>query len=104
MEASVSAMEEAPLNSFHKRLAVYSAGGPFLDGYILSMIGVALVHITPALRLSVSGQGLVGAATLLGMFAGGFLGGLFTDRFGRQKLYTWDLLALIVRSVAQAWH
>ena len=94
-------LEEAPLNRFHKRLAVYSAGGPFLDGYILSIIGVALIQITPALHLSTSGQGLVGAATLVGMFVGGFVGGVLTDRFGRQALYTWDLVALILCSIAQ---
>jgi len=97
------AIENAPLNSFHKRLTVYSAGGPFLDGYVLSIIGVALVQITPQLHLSASWQGLIGAAALIGMLAGGFVGGWLTDKFGRQVLYTLDLLAIIVCSVAQFW-
>ena len=40
-------LDDAPLSAFHKKLALYSSGGPFLDGYILSIIGVALVQITP---------------------------------------------------------
>jgi MFS transporter, putative metabolite transport protein len=41
-------LDDAPLTAFHKKLALYSSGGPFLDGYILSIIGVALVQITPS--------------------------------------------------------
>ena len=98
-----TAVEDAPLSSFHKRLTLYSAGGPFLDGYVLSIIGVALVQVTPALQLSASWQGLIGAAALIGMFVGGVVGGWLTDRFGRQVLYTLDLVAIIFCSIAQSW-
>ena len=37
------------------------------------------------------------------MFFGGFIGGWLTDKFGRQILYTLDLLAIVVCSVAQFW-
>ncbi|HVY80368.1 MAG TPA: MFS transporter [Steroidobacteraceae bacterium] len=96
-------LEDAPLNAFHKHLAIYSAGGPFLDGYILSIIGVALTQITPSLHLTTFEEGLTGAAALIGMFFGAYLGGVLTDLFGRQTLYTWDLLALILCSAAQFW-
>jgi putative MFS transporter len=95
--------EDAPLNKFHKRLACYAGGGPFLDGYVLSIIGVALVQATPQLRLSASWQGLIGASALIGIFFGGFIGGWLTDKFGRQVLYTLDLIVIIVCSVAQFW-
>jgi MFS transporter, putative metabolite transport protein len=94
--APAMSLEEAPVNSFHRRLTIYSAGGPFLDGYILSIIGLALTQITPSLQLSIWQQGLIGAAALIGMFFGAYLGGVLTDRFGHQALYTWDLLALIL--------
>jgi putative MFS transporter len=96
-------LEDAPLNKFHRRLTFYSGGGPFLDGYILSIIGVALVQATPELGLSPSWQGLIGASALIGIFFGGFLGGWLTDKFGRQVLYTLDLILIIVCSVAQLW-
>jgi putative MFS transporter len=41
-------LDDAPLSAFHEKLALYSSGGSFLDGYILSIIGVALVQITPS--------------------------------------------------------
>ena len=68
-------LDDAPLSAFHKKLALYSSGGPFLDGYILSIIGVALVQITPQLNLNGTEQGLVGASALIGIFLGAFVGG-----------------------------
>lgn len=96
-------LDDAPLNSFHRKLAVYSSGGPFLDGYVLSIIGLALVQIAPVFGLTAMQEGLVGAAALIGMFLGAFLGGWLTDVFGREVLYTVDLVAIIALSVAQFW-
>ncbi|WP_077487825.1 MFS transporter [Sinomonas mesophila] len=96
-------VDDAPLSSFHKKLALYSSGGPFVDGYILSIIGVAMIQITPQFNLSASEQGLVGAAALVGIFFGAFLGGWLTDKFGRHVLFTVDLIALVVCSIVQAF-
>jgi MFS transporter, putative metabolite transport protein len=95
--------EEHRLTPFHTRLAIYSSGGPFLDGYLLSVIGVALVQMTPALHLTTAWQGLIASSTLVGMFFGGVLGGALTDRFGRQLLYRWDLAAILIGSLVQFW-
>lgn len=35
-------IDDAPLNTFHKKLTLFSSGGPFLDGYALTIIGIAL--------------------------------------------------------------
>ncbi|WP_219415597.1 MFS transporter [Pseudonocardia nigra] len=97
------ALDDASLSPFHKRLAILSSGGPFLDGYILSIIGVAMIQLTPELGLSANEQGLAGAAALIGIFFGAFLGGWLTDKFGRHLLFTIDLIALVACSVAQAF-
>ncbi|MGI5459794.1 MFS transporter [Streptomyces sp. CA-249302] len=96
-------LDDAPLSRFHKKLALYSSGGPFIDGYVLSVIGVAMVQISDQQNLSDSAQGLIGASALIGIFLGAFVGGRLTDRFGRQLLYTIDLIAIIACSVAQFW-
>ncbi|MBP6563293.1 MAG: MFS transporter [Neisseriaceae bacterium] len=103
MSNTHTTLEDVPLNSFHKKLALYSSGGPFLDGYVLSIIGIALVQATPTLQLSAFWQGLIAASALIGIFIGGFLGGWFTDKYGRKVLYALDLLAIIGCSVAQFW-
>ncbi|MFK5733904.1 MFS transporter [Pseudomonas urmiensis] len=96
-------VEDAPLNGFHRKLAVYSSGGPFLDGYVLSIIGVAMVQISGALQLTAFWEGLIAASALIGVFLGGFLGGWFTDKYGRKILYLVDLIAIVGFSVAQFW-
>ncbi|WP_033290376.1 MFS transporter, partial [Amycolatopsis jejuensis] len=98
---SSHALDDAPLSGFHKRLALYAGGGPFLDGYLLSIVGVALAQLAPSLGASAAQQGLLGAATLIGMLAGGLVFGWLTDRFGRQVMYTVDLGAIAVLSVLQ---
>ncbi|MBJ9975059.1 MFS transporter [Pseudomonas sp. S75] len=103
MTTSKRSVEDAPLNAFHRKLTVYSAGGPFLDGYVLSIIGVAMLQITNALQLSAFWEGLIAASALIGVFLGGFLGGWFTDKYGRKVLYLIDLIAIVGFSVAQFW-
>lgn len=98
-----NALDDAPLSGFHKRLAVYAAGGPFLDGFILSSIGIALVDAAPQLDLSSAMKGLIGAGALLGMLLGGAASGFLTDRFGRQVMYTLDLGLIALFSVLQAF-
>lgn len=94
-------IDDVPMSRFHWRTALLAAGGPFCDGYILGIIGIALSLLTPQLHLSAGWIGLIGASTMLGMVVGGLLGGYVTDRIGRRAMYTLDLLAFIVLSVAQ---
>ncbi|UOO89720.1 MFS transporter [Vitreoscilla massiliensis] len=96
-------LEDIPLNAFHKKLTFYSAGGPFLDGYVLSILGVVMLQISTDLQLSTAWQGLIAASALIGVFIGGFLGGWFTDKYGRKVLYLLDLVAIVGFSVAQFW-
>lgn len=100
---STLTLDSAPLNSFHRRLALVSSGGPFLDGYILGIIGIALVQIIPQWHMSASWNGLIGASALVGVFIGGLVFGNITDKIGRKLMYTVDLLAIVVFSIAQFW-
>ncbi|WP_245645179.1 MFS transporter [Pseudonocardia acaciae] len=94
-------MDEAPLTWFHRRLTFYSAGGPFLDGYVLGIIGLALTQVVPLWQLSAVWQGMLAASALVGMFVGGLVFGYLTDLIGRQAMYTIDLGLIAVGSVAQ---
>ena len=92
-------VDEAPLTKFHIKLTVFSSGGPFIDGYALSIIGIALITMQPALGLSAGEVGLLGAASLIGIFVGGGLFGWVTDKVGRKKMYIIDLIALALFSI-----
>lgn len=96
-------VEDVPLNSFHKLLTLRSGGGSFVDGYVLSIIGVAMLQLTAGLNLSEFWQGLIAASALVGIFCGGFLGGWLTDRLGRKKVFLVGPTLFILCSLAQFW-
>jgi MFS transporter, putative metabolite transport protein len=103
MSLTKLSIDDAPFGSFHRRLAVYSCGGPFCDGYILGIIAIALGPLSKDIGLTPSGQGLIGAASLAGMFIGGSLFGFLTDLVGRKMMYSLDLMLLVIASAAQFW-
>ncbi|WP_405914076.1 MFS transporter [Streptomyces sp. NBC_00963] len=96
-----SSLDTAQLNKFHVKLALVSSGGPFLDGYILGIIGIAMVQIQTQWRMSILWSGLIGASALIGVFVGGAVFGAVTDRIGRKLMFMIDLIAIIVCSVLQ---
>lgn len=96
-------IEDAPLSWFHQLLSIRSGGGWVLDGYVLSIIGVAMVQFSTDLSLSNFWQGMIAASALIGIFFGGFLGGVLTGHFGRKKLYFVGPALFVVCSLAQFW-
>lgn len=103
MSATSNLIDDAPLTRFHKKLTFFASGGPFIDGYALSIIGIALITMTPALDLSTGEIGLIGAASLVGIFFGGAVFGWLTDKIGRHKMYIADLIALALFSALNAF-
>lgn len=103
-----TAIDDAPVTGFHRKLAAACSGGPLIDGYLLGIVGIALTGITAQMHLSATTASVVGVAALVGMFFGGIIFGPLTDRVGRKPMYTIDLLVLIVASllsvfVTSAW-
>ncbi|WP_085676133.1 MULTISPECIES: MFS transporter [unclassified Pseudomonas] len=96
-------IEDVPLNNFHRLLTLRSGGGSFVDGYVLSIIGVALAHLSASLSLNNFWEGLIAASALIGIFFGGFLGGWLTDRLGRKRLFFVGPTLFILASLAQFW-
>jgi len=107
MKASSSApperrsLEHSRPTKTHWLITMYAGGGEFCDGYILSIIGVALPLLTGAFHMSGAAAGLLGSASLVGMFFGGLIFGYVTDRVGRQKVYLADIAAFILLSALQ---
>lgn len=96
-------VEDVPLNRFHRLLTLRSGGGSFVDGYVLSIIGIAMTTVSPALGLNAFWEGLIAASALIGIFFGGFIGGALTDRLGRRLVYFFGPTLFILCSLAQYW-
>lgn len=103
MTISTPSIEDVPINNFHRILTLRSGGGSFVDGYVLSIIGVAMVQVSTALNLDGLWQGLIAAAALIGIFFGGFLGGWLTDRFGRRRVFFIGPVLFMIGSLGQYW-
>ncbi|WP_407733428.1 MFS transporter [Pseudomonas citronellolis] len=103
MTINDTSIEDVPLNGFHQLLTIRSGGGSFVDGYVLSIIGVSMVQMTAALGLSTLWQGMIAAAALIGIFFGGFIGGWLTDHFGRKRIFFVGPVLFILSSLAQYW-
>lgn len=98
-----TSIEDVPLNNFHKFLTIRSGGGSFVDGYVLSIIGVCLVQMTAALGLTSFWQGMIAASALIGIFFGGFVGGWLTSHLGRKRIFFVGPALFILSSLAQFW-
>jgi putative MFS transporter len=102
-------IDESPARAFHRKLVIACCGGPFLDGYIISIVGVAIIGLGADLNLSSWDVGFVGAAALIGIGLGALFFGSVTDRIGREKMYAIDLTVLVVGCilcafVTEMWH
>jgi putative MFS transporter len=93
--------DDAPLRLFHLRAALASSVGVFSDGYGLGIIGISLSGAAPLLRLSPVWMGLLGGASLLGLFAGALLTGPAADRFGRRPIFAYNMAVLAGLSLLQ---
>lgn len=96
VQKSFDDMEFTPL---HRKIMLYASGGPFLDGYVLVIIGIALEQLKPALQLNAQWVGLTGAATLVGIFIGTALFGYVADLFGRKLLFIINIISIALCSV-----
>jgi putative MFS transporter len=96
-------IDDAPMSRFHRKLLIACCGGPFLDGYILSLIGIALVGFAQDIPTSSIETGLIGAASLVGIFFGALVFGALTDRIGREKMYALDLTVLVAACAMSAF-
>lgn len=101
MEKQVYTLDNVPLNKFHGRIISYTIGGSITDGYILGIIQIALSYITIYMDMNSTWQGLITSSPLIGVLLGSlFLGGL-SDKIGRQKIYSWNFIIVLIASVLQ---
>ncbi len=100
--AQGSAVSNKSTKGFLRRITAATAWGEGLDGYDLGSISVVLPIITIEFGLSATVVGLVGASTLAGIFFGGPIFGYLTDRFGRRRIFLFDLVAFVIFGLAQA--
>jgi putative MFS transporter len=88
--------EDAPLRPFHLRLAAASGLGVFSTAAALGVVGIPLSLATSQLQLTPVWIGLLGGASLVGLFFGALAAGPVADRFGRRAIFRYNMAFLAV--------
>ncbi|EGM7733686.1 MFS transporter [Escherichia albertii] len=101
MNTSPVRMDDIPLNRFHCRIAALTFGAHLTDGYVLGVIGYAIIQLTPAMHLTPFMAGMIGSSALLGLFLGSLVLGWISDHIGRQKIFTFSFLLITLASFLQ---
>ncbi|EFK3879116.1 MFS transporter [Escherichia coli] len=94
MNTSPVRMDDLPLNRFHCRIAALTFGAHLTDGYVLGVIGYAIIQLTPAMQLTPFMAGMIGGSALLGLFLGSLVLGWISDHIGRQKIFTFSFMLI----------
>ncbi len=86
MNTSPVRMDDLPLNRFHCRIAALTFGAHLTDGYVLGVIGYAIIQLTPAMQLTPFMAGMMAARrSLVCSLAAWFLGGSPTILVGKKS-------------------
>ena len=82
------------------KLLLMSSAGMFLDGYQLTVVALAILIMKPDLGLSDFGASLMIDSLILGTIIGAVSVGYLADRFGRRRIYMYNLLFFLIFGIA----
>lgn len=94
--------EDVALNKFHKKM-VFTAGiGFFTDAYDLFIISIVTSILKPIWHLTTLQVAVLNGAALASAAFGAVFFGFFSDRYGRKKLYGYEVLVLFFGAILSA--
>jgi MFS transporter, PHS family, inorganic phosphate transporter len=96
-------MDEAATGREHWKILITSGMGFFTDAYDLFIIGVVASMIVTEWHIASYQKSLVSSLALLTSAAGAIAFGHIADKFGRRKIYGWEVLVLAVGAIASAF-
>lgn len=85
-------LDDAKVSPAHYKIIALIAAGYFFDILDLIVLGALIPDMVQTKFATAAEAGLIGSATLVGLFIGAFGQGQFTDRWGRKTVYQFNLL------------
>lgn len=96
-------LDDAKISPLHKKIVGLIAAGYFFDVIDFTIFGALVPFILQSKFATGPEVGLIGAATIFGMFIGTAGQGQFSDRFGRRFIYQFNLLLFGVFTILGAF-
>jgi MFS transporter, PHS family, inorganic phosphate transporter len=96
-------MDEAVTGREHWKILLTSGMGFFTDAYDLFIIGVAATMITKEWHIATYQKSLLSSLALLTSAVGAIVFGHVADKFGRRKIYGYEVLVLAIGAIASAF-
>ena len=87
-----TSLDDAKISPLHIRVISLIAAGYFFDVIDLIVLGSLIPDMVQSKFATAAEAGLVGSATVIGMFIGAAGQGQFSDRWGRKSVYQFNLL------------
>src|SRR6202047_3075437 len=85
-------LDDARITPLHVKVISLIAAGYFFDVIDLIVLGSLIPDMVQSKFATAAEAGLVGSATVIGMFIGAAGQGQFSDRWGRKSVYQFNLL------------
>lgn len=101
-ESSSSVQDESILSTLHWRMVITAGIGFFTDAYDLFIIGVVTVILSPIWKLSTLQVSLLNGAALASAAFGAVFFGWLSDRFGRKRMYGFEIMLLFIGTILSA--
>lgn len=92
----INFVNDAPNRKGGLLIIFVALGGIFIDAYDFTSISIGNAQIQKVFHLSAFGMASVTAIMALGALIGALFGGYIAEKFGRNKVFLFDLLLLIV--------
>jgi MFS transporter, putative metabolite:H+ symporter len=97
-----NALDDAKISPLHVKVVALIAAGYFFDVIDLIVLGSLIPDMIQSKFATGAEAGLVGSATVFGMFIGAAGQGEFSDRWGRKTVYQFNLLLFGVFTILGA--
>ncbi|MET1118815.1 MFS transporter [Priestia megaterium] len=91
-----------PVTSKSWKIILVALGGIFVDAYDFTSLGIGADQLKEQFNLSPAGLGSLTAIMALGALLGATVGGYYTDKFGRNKMFLIDLFFMVFSALGAA--
>ena len=92
-------LDASPLKPIQRWLWLLSTGSTLLDGFVIFVLGVAVLLIIAEFHFPPEVVGLIGASLVFGAVFGAGFGGPMADHLGRKKLMLADMIIIAAGAV-----